>query len=122
MTAGEVANRLEPDVRGQHDERCRDQLLGPALGRAGGGARVRHQPENDDARRRLDQAVDAEADQRDGARHHACRDSDRRLDQVPAEADPGEAARPAHEPRARGRGRTRRGGGQHCEWCPGAHA
>ena len=104
---------LGDDVAGQQQERRRDEPLGAALGRGGGGARAREAPEQDPAGRRLDDAVRAEADQRDGRRSRAGGDRHGGLDGVPGDAGPGQQLRSPDEPRAPVQGRSRGGDDPH---------
>ena len=85
------------DVGGEHEEAHRDQLLCAALGPRRAEPGAGEQPDDDEARERLDQAVRAEADQRDRAGGEPRGDRDRELDDVPGDPDPGEQARAALE-------------------------
>src|SRR5204863_8367545 len=68
--------------------------LGPALGRLRVKAAAGEQPYDDEAGERLDQAVCAEADQRDRARGDSRAEGDPELDDVPADPAPSEQSRP----------------------------
>jgi hypothetical protein len=70
-------------------------------------ARPGESPEDDRARRELDQRVGPEPDERDRPGDRACRDRDRRLDCMPGEAEPGEQSRPTNESGAVGLAPTR---------------
>ncbi len=100
VAAEQRSERLDQDVGDEQRVARRDELLRASLGLLGMGATVSEAPEDDEGGKRLDQAVAAEADQRDRARGDPGADRDPELDRVPGVAAPGEQPRPADEPRA----------------------
>ena len=75
------------DVYGEQHERGGDQLLRATLCSLRSRAPSRHQPQHHDAGSRLDQAVGAEADERDRPRDDARAQRNSGLDQMPTEAE-----------------------------------
>lgn len=90
MRAEEVAGRLDTDVEDEECVACGDQLLRASLRKIGGAAAAAEQPDDDAAGERLDDGVDAEADQRDRAGRDAGAERDRELDDMPGVAAPGQ--------------------------------
>jgi hypothetical protein len=81
VAADQVSARLNSDVDGKHEEGARDQLLGTALGPlAIADSPPREQPHDHGTGGHLDQAVQAEADQRDRTGRDTGNDGDRELD------------------------------------------
>ena len=96
--AGERADRFDGDVRGEQEERERNQLLSAALGVLGVKATAGEQPDDDGACEHLDQAVDAKADQGDRAGGDTSAKRDRELGDVPDVPAPGQSPRSALKP------------------------
>ena len=108
VAGGERASGLDCDIRGEDEEARGDQLLGASFGLVGADAPAGEEPDDDQPGERFDQAVGAEADQRDRAGGDAGEDGDRELDGVPGDAAPGEPSRRALESRALTRREPRR--------------
>ena len=87
------------DVGREQEEARRDELLRAPLGRMRSHAPAGEEPEDDEARDRLDQAVGAEPDERDRARRDPGADRDGELDDVVRDPAPREQPRPPLEPR-----------------------
>jgi hypothetical protein len=94
MPACQVTDRLDTDVSGEHEVTGGDDLLRPALSRLGVQARAGEQPDDDEPRERLDQAVGAEANECNRTGSDACTYGNGELDDVPGVAAPREGPRP----------------------------
>jgi hypothetical protein len=97
VAACECADRLDPDVDGEHEERDRDQDLSATLRAVRAAAGAGEEPYDDEPGEGFDEAVRAEADQCDRARGDPRADRDRELDDVPGDATPGKHPRAALE-------------------------
>src|SRR5919198_2253261 len=75
--------RLDTDVGGQDEEAGGDELLRAALGTLRARPTGAEPPDDDRAGDRFDQAVEAEADQRDRRSGHARADRHSELERVP---------------------------------------
>ena len=89
--------RLDADVGREDEEADCHKLLRPPLGGLGVTPSHAEAPHDDEPGERLDQAVEAEADQRDGRRRDARGDSDGELHEVPRVAAPSEQPRATHK-------------------------
>jgi hypothetical protein len=107
IAADERAQRLDRDVGGEREVARRDQLLRAPLGTLGVRPAGGEAPEDDEAGRRLDQRVEAEADERDRRRRDPRSGGDRKFDHVPCVAAPGKQPRTPHELRPLRRKRDR---------------
>src|ERR1700694_1169086 len=97
MAARQVADALDGDVGREDEVRRGDQALRQLLGALGAAASAREQPDDHEPGERLDQAVRAEADQRDGAGRDSGAERDPELAEVPGVAAPGQRLRLALE-------------------------
>jgi hypothetical protein len=88
VRAEERPHGLDPYVRRKDEETGGDKLLRPTLGRFGIAPASGEPPNDDEAGQRLDEAVEAEADQRNGRRRDPRRERDREFHDVPAVAAP----------------------------------
>ena len=93
----ERARGFDGDVGGEQEEARGDQLLGATFCVAGAAAGAGEEPEHDTAGECLDHAVGTEADQGDRPGGDPGADGDRELDDVPADAAPGEQSQPTLE-------------------------
>ena len=104
----QVADRLDTHVPGEHEIASGDKLLRSTLRRVGLQARAGKEPDDHEARKPLDEAVCAEADQRDRARGNTGANGDAELDQMPRVAAPRERSRTPLQPGAIRRRHCRR--------------
>jgi hypothetical protein len=81
---------LGGDIGGEQEETDRDQLLGPPLGSRAGQPGAGEPPDDDDARHRLDAAVQPEPEQGNRPGHHRRADRDPALDAHPGQGEPGQ--------------------------------
>src|SRR5439155_13683456 len=93
----QAAQRLDADVGGQDEEAECNQLLRAALGPLGADPGAAKEPEDDQAGDCLDQAVCAEADQRDRAGGEPRNERDSELEHGIGDSAPGKKARPTLE-------------------------
>ena len=90
-------DRFDADVGGEYEVARGDKLLCPPLGALQVRAAGAESPEDDEAGKRLDQRVEAEANQGDRAGRDPGAEGNRELDEVPGVAAPGEQLRPSYE-------------------------
>jgi len=98
VSANQVADRLDRDVRGENELAQRDQLLRVPLGSRRSKPRSGEAPDDGQPGRDLDQAVHAECDERDGTGRDSGAERDRELDQVPRISAPREQSSPPLKP------------------------
>lgn len=110
VSAGDQgAKRVLGDVGGEQEEADCDELLRALLGLGGEVPAAREAPDHDDRCKGFDSGIQAEAQQRDGARERRGGDRDRALERHVGEAQPGEQLGPVDQPVALVIGRRCRG-------------